>query len=200
MDFSSIFDIGSIGSLLTTIAALAPGFIIAFVRSKFVIGGAEIASNKYLEFLISSSVYYSAVLPFFLKWSGFGAISIFFLFFGIPLLIGAALGISYQKEYVSRIAARCNLKIAHPVPTAWDYVFSKLEAGTWVVVTLKNYEDIYGYFGGLSFASSDLERRDIYIQDVRDYNWNPVEEPGRARGVWISEDDIVMVQFVAHSQ
>lgn len=61
----------------------------------------------------------------------------------------------------------------HPVPTAWDYYFSKQEEA-WIIVTLKNGKTIYGKFSEHSFASSDAEERDLYKKNF-DYPEKPLK-------------------------
>ena len=54
------------------------------------------------------------------------------------------------------------------VPTSWDYKFFKTQHPVYVKIRLKNGEQILGYFGTGSFASSDDKERDIYLEKICD--------------------------------
>ncbi len=84
----------------------------------------------------------------------------------------------------------------NPIPTGWDWVFS----GTgpcFVLVTLRDGKEIAGYFGHNSMASSDPNRRDIYIEKVYTVpsdgsRWAEVEG---TRGMHIDGSQISRVEF-----
>lgn len=57
------------------------------------------------------------------------------------------------------------LRPINPIPTGWDWKFSRT-GPCFVLVTLTDGTEIAGYFGKESMASSDPERRDIFIEKV----------------------------------
>lgn len=86
------------------------------------------------------------------------------------------------------------------IPTAWDWYFSR-SSPVMVVVTLKDGSKVYGRFGSNSFASSQSEERDIYIENVYDPDTDsisgtdgmkPVEKNG---GILIKSEQIQFVEF-----
>ena len=84
----------------------------------------------------------------------------------------------------------------HPVPTAWDYYFSKQEEA-WIIVTLKNGKTIYGKFSEHSFASSDAEERDLYIEKTynikEDMTW---VEDDKSNGILVPKDEVETIEFL----
>lgn len=116
-------------------------------------------------------------------------------------IIGAtilALGISAikQKRIIERLLQRFKINKIHPVPTAWDYFFSQQEP-VWLIVTLKSGKTVYGVFSKHSFASSDPDERDIYIEKVYsladDETWI---EDKHSRGILIDKSEIETIEFM----
>lgn len=64
---------------------------------------------------------------------------------------------------------------------------------TWVVVTTTDNERIHGLFGGQSFASSDGNNRDLFIERLADSDFQLVE---RQHGLWIKESSIKFIEFI----
>lgn len=183
------------------VALLAPGFIIVFVRSKFLTGRMRTISEATMEFFVSSVVFYTLVIPFVPHIPWVNEDRSLLLVLVLPAVFGTVLGAFAQLDLLSKLL-NCKLllwtglKIAHPIPTSWDYVFANLKSAVWILVTLKSGERIFGLFGGQSFASSDLSQRDLYIEDIRNEDWSPIEDDGRTRGIWLSEEEIRLVEII----
>ena len=96
-----------------------------------------------------------------------------------PAMLGAGLGIAIQNDLFRPFFARLRLQPVHVVPTAWDYQFGRMREAHWVLVRLKDGGSVAGFFGTRSFASSDPEERDIFIEQVyridEDSNWHPLK-------------------------
>ena len=110
-------------------------------------------------------------------------------------IMGLIIGIIKQKNLVYNFAKKTKLiKIVSPF-TAWDYYFSKPKA-SWTIITLKSGRTIYGKYDLDSYASSDFEQKDIYIEKVYILNnektWIPVE---RSAGILVFKDDIETIEF-----
>ena len=88
------------------------------------------------------------------------------------------------------------LNFISQIPTAWDYKFSSFDERRWVLVTLKDGGSVAGQFGGASFASSEPDERDIYIQKVyrvkQGQPWEPIESND---GILIRGDEIRYIEF-----
>lgn len=125
-------------------------------------------------------------------WSG---LALFAIIFVSPVALGLLSGWSRQKQWVSRFLGSLGLRSVHPIPRAWDWHFSRLEP-YWVVATLKDGTQIYGLFDSRSFAASDPQHRDLYLEaqfhplDTGD--WAPLEDTG---GVLIMADQIAVIEF-----
>ena len=106
------------------------------------------------------------------------------------------MGLLSQRAIVRRLLARYGVFTVHPVPTAWDYVFSHL-TGSWVLVTLADGSTVAGVFSARSFASSEAAERDLFLEQLYkiedDGPWQPVP---MNRGVWIRGDAIRAIEFL----
>lgn len=198
---SELLSISNIDELYNVVALLAPGFIVTFVRNQFLTGRTRTISETTMEYIIVSVVFYALAIPLIPHLSWMTDDKSILLVLVLPALIGIILGAFAQLEVLSRLLncgllSWTGLKIAHPIPTSWDYVFANLKTGVWVLVTLKSGERIHGLFGGQSFASSDLSRRDLYIEDIRKEDWSALESDGRTRGIWLSEEEIRLIEII----
>lgn len=81
-------------------------------------------------------------------------------------MLGIYSGIAGRQGYFSDLL---NFIFAansvHPIGTAWDFQFIRGEKA-WMLVTLKNGTQWGGFYGPKSFASSELEERDLLIEKV----------------------------------
>lgn len=111
------------------------------------------------------------------------------------IIIAIIIGYIKQKEITERLFRKLGIKKIHPIPTAWDYYFSKQDSA-WIIVTLKNGKTIYGQYSNKSFSSSDADERDLYIEKVYSFKegeaWEEVE---RNKGILITKDEIETIEF-----
>ena len=95
------------------------------------------------------------------------------------------------------ILGKFQIPIEHPIPTAWEYKFSRMNEGKYVTVCLDNGKKIRGAFFNKSMASSDVSNTDVYIESVyfldEEDNWKPMEG---SDGVWISSGAIKWISFL----
>jgi len=117
-----------------------------------------------------------------------------FVTIATSFVTGIVLGLIRTKNIIRRFFGLFNVNIEHPIPTAWDYKFSKAES-YWVEVTITNGNVIRGVYSKKSFASSDFGYRDIYIEALyvkKEDKWEKVE---RTAGVWIRPEEIRYIKF-----
>lgn len=187
-----------------TVGFLVPGFVWSAVLSMLVPTRTAPTQVRFLEFLtlscINLGLWSWALVPIFATsfldqhpyWSGLAVFAIIFL---SPVLLGALSGWWRQKEAVSRFLGWIGLRTVHPVPRAWDRHFSRLKP-YWVLVTLRDGSRVYGLFRSQSFAASDPEHRDLYLEaqfrPLETGDWAPVEDTG---GVLIMADQIAVIEF-----
>ena len=119
------------------------------------------------------------------------------------LFIGCLKGSEKIRHILNSILLKIGLSASYPIPTAWDYKFNKLEqaSGVWLLVTLKNGNIYRGWFGNNAIAGSNQTSKDIYMEacyvqmDPND-QWKKVDQTD---GIWISADEIVVVEFFKES-
>ncbi len=191
----------SVNNLYLILVFIVPGFIILFVRSQFITG--RISSNSkeaILSYLTITVIYGSLVfllvdLTSLTLMPASGLIWFCLFIFLVPIALGLLLGINSQKDFVRNLLRRCRLKLVHPIPTAWDWKFSRMSP-QWVLVTLKDDTRFAGFCSSESFISSDPNERDIYIEKVYDLGddgtWSP---PDDERGLLIAAGEIRTIEF-----
>lgn len=190
----------TIETLLLALAALVPGFVWYRASALFVTKARHPEKAWLLEILTRSCVvhavsggalYWIAVSgmhktsPFWFVWSISGII------FGVPLAL-TLVGVLFAA-----VAFRIPPKLIRPAPEAWDFRFIRSNP-CWVRARLKDGKCVGGYFGKLSAASSDTDKRDIFIE----YAWEISENGAFLRaipdteGIWIRGDDVQMIEFL----
>ena len=120
-------------------------------------------------------------------------------YFLLPCFVAIAVVWFDQTEWLYRWSAKAGLRLSHHIPAAWDYAFSRVTKGTFVLVKL-NDETLYaGKMANNSFASSRTDERDLYLEEVWNMDtapWTPVQ-PKRA--VLLCGKDIRWVEIFARS-
>lgn len=114
-----------------------------------------------------------------------------------PIVIGVASGVSASKNLIGRAARLAGLPLAHQIPTVWDLAFATLRRQSYVVVTLTDGSQVYGYFGPNSFASSTDHDRDLLIEQVWEIdaagNWS---KSATGRSILLSGRDVRSIEFL----
>jgi len=109
---------------------------------------------------------------------------------------GVVIGVVRCNGVLEKLLVLCHVHMENSIPTAWDYKFTHVNGGRWVIVRLKDGLVYRGLFYSDSFAGSDPDNRDIYIQELYTTNdkgdWNRVE---KTDGVWISINEIETIEF-----
>ena len=192
-------ELNSIETIYLVVAFLVPGLIASFIRAQFITGRMPSHTEAALSYLTLSIVYYALVFPLVeytpsIEPPAYGKIAAWFLLVFIgPSLFGLALGLWAQKEVGRRLLRRLQLNPVHAMPTAWDWKLSNTTEA-WVLVVLKDDTRFAGLYGSGSFASSDPEERDLYIEKVYEIDnknfWHP-----RDNGVLIGSDEIRTIEF-----
>lgn len=206
--------ISSFDALVYTTAFLIPGFVWSAVLSMLVARRAAETKIRFLEFLALSCINHGLWIwltyPLFAAdgWSlrplATGGL-LFLVVFISPVMLGLATGRLVQTEWVRSFLGRLGFRTIHPIPTAWDYKFSRT-GPCWVIVTLKNGARVFGLFGTRSFAGDDRSERDIFLEMLFEPTgtgeWAPVEDTD---GIIVKGDQIAAIEFrrlieVAHGQ
>lgn len=193
--------VDSLEQVYFVIGFFAPGLIILFFRSQFLTGRTPVLRDAALVYLVLSVVYYAIAYPladfvFSIKELGYQKLTgWFFLILVGPMIFGIVLGLSARLDVARWLLAKVGVNPVHAVPTAWDWKFSRIQP-SWILVTLKNETKFYGFFGSKSFAASDPEERDIYVEQLYDVdrknNWTKAPA---GKGVLIRADEVNTIEF-----
>jgi hypothetical protein len=157
------------------VSVLVPGFIYNGVMSAFVPTRAhkerELILLRYLtatafNYAICSPLIYLLVFGIVFPAHAVGqAFCWFFVIFIAPIILAMARARIVQRDGIGWLYRLLGLRSISPIPTGWDWIFSTTEP-CYVLITLTDGTEIAGYFGRRSMASSDPERKDIYIERV----------------------------------
>jgi Family of unknown function (DUF6338) len=181
------------------LSLLAPGLIIATIRTRAISGSYPDYKDRLVAFGLISALYFAAVTPLFHADGGLAlppTLWRLLQYFILPVFVGLALAYEYQHRLTYRLAETAKLTLAHHLPAAWDYAFESLPAGTFVLVSLADGRTIPGKMTKNSFASSSKEERDLLLEelwaiDARG-NWTRVDPP---RSILICGKDIKLVEI-----
>lgn len=182
---------------LFVVAAFAPGLVILWTRSLFLTGRLTSVANAAIEYLVVSSIYYSLAAPLVLKVNRWNWFLLEALFLFAPLLCGLVVAGLSQWNWPRKIAATVGLNPVTPHPTGWDKAFGSLEGEVWLIVHTADLGVVHGRFGDQSNASTLLDRRDIYLEDMRDEEFDHIGSDKEDRGVWIPESQIRSVEIIS---
>lgn len=116
------------------------------------------------------------------------------------IVTSVLIGFLKYHRFMYRLAQRLNFNIIDPTPTAWDYWFHKTEP-SFVVVTLKDGSQVHGWFGVNSFASSDPNERDLFIEKIyQKLDDGSMESAPENYGIYISKDMIRQIEFIKYER
>lgn len=192
-------DLLKASELKDLVAALAPGLIILGIRQRFVAGAAPSLQERAISYAAVSAVYYAIFHPSIsflqlrLDTGQWLASAIEYVI--MPTLIGAMYGFATSHDLATRFWDRVGIQPVHHVPTAWDYAFSRLQRGTYIIVTLTDGSHVAGLYGGGSFASSSREERDILIDDVWEVKDGTWSRPAAPKSILLCGKDIRTVEL-----
>lgn len=199
--------IESIEMLFCVIAFLAPGFILFYIKSKFVPQKQEDTTAFILRYLFYSITLHLLCLPiiYCILKSNYHIehpfrtliIAISLILF-VPIITGVILGIIQQKGLDKLLLNKIGVNTIHTTPTAWDYKFSSIEDYSWIIVTTKDDKKFMGYFAQKSFASSEVIERDLYCEKLFTRNNDDTDwiENDNNEGILIRADEIKYLEFM----
>lgn len=188
-----------------TVTFIVPGFVISAVLDAFVPPEKDRTARPWVKYLTFSCVNHGlwSWLIYWLFQSGAYAERLvltgglwFLITFVSPFVLGCLLGWLRTKKPVRNVLRRLGFYVVHPTPTAWEYKLGDGKA-YWVVITRKDGVKIRGRYGYSSFASTDPDERDIYVERMyrqsEDKTWEPV---GNSAGMWIPGRSIKHIEFI----
>lgn len=195
-------------SILILIAFLVPGFVWRTVEAQFIFLDKRLEWEKFaLGLLARSTVVYTCageviyqgwkndwldVHPIYSTLVAAGFIGV------LPAILGFVSGILRQQGFFPWMIKKMGLRAfeQHQIPTAWDYVFSRITP-QWAIVTLQDGTKIRGYVGEDSYFSSDMESRDLFISHViQSREDGKMEQILHTGGVYINKDQVTAIEFL----
>lgn len=176
------------------------GFILASVRSRYVLGERPKAAEFIFESVILSLLNQmtflvlvfllaelSRLLPVdtvrFLAAVSDTRVPFFVETLVLPGLLGIFLGVSLRRGWNGKLLGSLAMPVIHPTRRAFDFAFGDINRERFVIVTYIDGTKVYGFFGSNSLASSDPGNSDIYVErlyDIRDGVWIPTTPPKSA--------------------
>jgi hypothetical protein len=193
-------DIPTIETASLALAFVTPGLIALYVRSQLLHGRMPSAAEGLLGYFTISMVYHALTLPFLDRLLSSGPPLLdrtawwLIVVVGGPAVFGGLLGLGAKFGVLRRVLGKIGIDLLHPMPTAWDYKFSKRET-LFVIVHMKDGHRFFGRLGANGFVSSDSKDRDIYIDETfdlaEDNTWVSREDDG----VLIFQSEIRAIEF-----
>lgn len=190
-------------SVFYTILLIVPGFILNLGYTYLIPHREGQAAIYSIRFITYSCINYAIIWPFAhdmimekywethpFRWS---LLLIIFLL-ALPYFLGLVIGIINGKDWIRRALRKGGINPIHPVPTGWDYIMPKTQK--YVIITLKNGQDIYGLFSEKSMASSVPTEKDIYLEQIYSLSdegdWETI---ARGEGMWVNGSEILHIEF-----
>ena len=110
------------------------------------------------------------------------------------IVTGVCIAAIKKKNIIGWILRLIKIDTTNPIPTAWDYTFSKHES-YWLEVGVSNGKMIRGLFYSDSFASSENGEKDLYLEELYEKKENGWEKVEQTKGVWINHNEIRYIKF-----
>ena len=170
----------SLDKIFLTALFVLPGYVITSIVNAFNPQGRLNESKYFLKCLLYSLVNlgvwcwaYSIVLNSTVLKSSFQWLLLVAVTLVGALLLGLFIGVIKQKTPLSKLLNFCGLSTIHPTTLAWDKI-------------------VRGWFSDKSFASSDPDNHDLYIEQCYGEGWS--EDP-QSRGIYIPGDQIKYIEL-----
>ncbi|MBE6087356.1 MAG: hypothetical protein E7206_04750 [Clostridium beijerinckii] len=197
--------------LFYTMSFVVPGFIIYYIKAKFTPEKQDNGPNYAIKYIFYSTFNFALISPIvywafkseYYKQHTFRAAGLWMIgMFFCPIMLGIILGIANQKEWEKKLLNKLNINPMHRIPTAWDYKFSNIKWGSWIIVTTKEDKRIMGLYSSNSFASSESGERDLYLEKyyTRNEEDNGWDEATNIKGILIKADQIKFLEFLELSE
>lgn len=157
---------------------LLAGLIVISVRSRFVVGERPRLTEMLVEAVILSLINQLSFLALASIGAWLGGLwgqaapparLVFFLeVLVLPALLGLLFGWNLSRGWNNALLRRLSMPVQSPVRRAYDYAFGQVWSEGFVIVTYTDGSRIYGYFGGISLASTDPDRSDLFLERLYD--------------------------------
>jgi hypothetical protein len=197
--------------IVYTLLLILPGFVWTQTEEKFVPRSRIDWSERVLGFVSYTVLNYVFWLQFNLAdvatraAAGSLTPSLFtqlaLIAFVSPIVGGVLTGLYRQQDPVGALCNKVGIQTIHRVGTAWEWMAMNAKVGL-VRVCLKNGDEVEGWFGRRSMASTDPSQRDIFIEErmTSSDDGSSLEFDPQSTGVWVSSDEIATIYFFRSSR
>lgn len=123
------------------------------------------------------------------------------LVFVVPIAAGVIIGRMSNTAFVDGMLDKIGLGYVDRMPSAWDFLL-RTERSGFMRLHLKDQRVIGGVFYSGSFASTNPERPDIYLEQtwLLDEKGSFIEALPDSQGLWVSHDAIEYVEFFSEGR
>lgn len=196
-------DLPSASEITGLVGLLAPGLLILGIRARFKDGKLPGLKDQVIGYGVASTAYYAAAYPLF-HVERYGLPLPVWLwglcqYFLLPCVVALAIVWFDQTEWLYRWTSKAGLRLSHHIPAAWDYAFSHVVKGTFVLVKLNDGTLYAGKMASKSFASSSVAERELYLEEVWNMDSSPWSLVQPKRGVLLCGKDIRWVEIFERS-
>ena len=183
------------------------GFVLWSVRSRYIAGERPRNAEVFLEVVVLSLVnqlvfvglsgLVAALLPKDAAVNLSADLALLLEVLLLPIILGIAFGVNLRRGWDRAVLRRLAMPVQNPVRTGYDFAFAERARPGFVIVTFQDGREVRGYFGTNSLASSDADRRDIFLERVydidQDQEWR---EPVPPRSAYLSLADVRSIEFL----
>lgn len=193
--------IESLDTVLFTVICVAPGYYMAKIIDAINPTEKKEFYSTSVRWIVLSLLNLSYSMWLFKLLSSFKNLSNTLFWLILPLgvsFIGSILALLLawfkHKQILRILFKKSKISPTHSIPYAWDYAFHN-SFSHFIVVTLIDGSQIFGWYSTNSIASSEPDQRDIFIEKTYSYNdtWKEIEP---SEGIWIRGDQIRAIEFL----
>jgi len=195
--------LGSVENIRLVLFFVAPGLILLAVRASLITGRRPKTAEYIVEYLILSALYFAIFWPLVdylldptrSAWSqAFIGVLVLAL---LPAGIGLVWGLGTQKGWWRSFLAELGISLVSSYPTGWDWAFGRLSSPVYILVTFSDGSQVAGLFGYYSLAASTTEERDLYIDEIYDFDGNKQWTPRQPRqSILIPYRSVKFIEFI----
>lgn len=173
-----------------------PGFIFMKINNLLIASTDNDFSKKWYDAIAYGVIFSGVTYTAYLMLSDYLPVYIFPI---IGMIIAPSIIPFILKEIRSK--PFFHKYILRPEVSAWDYIFSSRKS-YWIILHLKNGNNIAGIYSVKSFTSAFPHKQDIYLEELwqLDDNQKFLAKIHRSSGLWISADEISSIEFFDYEE
>lgn len=187
---------------------LLAGFVFLSVRARFVQGERPAPAESIVEAVILSLINQAIFLvltgwipPLLLAQHYAATLRLMSEVILLPALTGTLFGWLINRKFMPEGLRRLFMPFSKPVSHAYEHAFARLKGPTFILVAYQDGREVYGYFGPLSMASSDVSDGGLFIERLYAVDDNGVwTEVVPERSGWVTLAGARSIEFFEQSE